>query len=352
MATNSHSSVSAARRLSQALLLVLAAAVMGAGHTKALPVYGEDDADGRDIASQISNKPTVPAAFPRESYGPGSVARLVITARARHVSIQVRRVGPESGPIWGNDSMTGVPMTAKRAIGNVAGHRVVRVQLGDWPSGVYFVQLTAPRGRVGYAPFVLRPRHLGENRVAVVMPTQTWQAYNHRDDNGDGRADTWYVSGHTARLGRPFLDRGTPPHFKQYEAWWLRWLVHTHKDVDVISDAELKHVATGRDLARAYSLLIFSGHHEYVTEHEFDAVTQFRNAGGNWIVRNASRFEWLLKGTGVGNGGRISNGGIEADHVTSASPRSTRIVAEIPNLFGPGLTAQMTYYERGGAKVF
>jgi hypothetical protein len=27
-------------------------------------------------------------------------------------------------------------------------------------------------------------------------------------------------------------------------------------------------------------------------------------------------------------------------------------VAEIPNLYGPGMTAQMTYYERHGAKVF
>src|SRR5919204_4179386 len=189
MATNSHNSVGAARRFSQALLLVLAAAVMGAGHTKALPVYDEDDDDGRDLAAQISNKPTVEAAFPLESYGPNSVARLVISDRARRVSIQILRVGPEEGPIWGNDTMTGVPMTKKHAIGRVVGRRVVNVRVGDWPSGVYFVRLTAPRGRVGYAPFVLRPGHLGENPIAVVMPTETWQAYNHRDDDGDGTAD-------------------------------------------------------------------------------------------------------------------------------------------------------------------
>ena len=38
---------------------------------------------------------------------------------------------------------------------------------------------------------------------------------------------------------------------------------------------------------------------------------------------------------------------------TAASPPGTLVVAEIPNLFGPGLTAQMTYYETpAGAKVF
>src|SRR5919202_1944869 len=353
MATNSHNSVGAARRLPQALLLVLAAGIVGAGHTKALPVYDEDEDDGRDVAAQIAKKPTVEAAFPLESYGPGSVARLVISDRARRVVIQVRRVGTESGPSWGNDTLTGVPMTKKRVIGKVAGRRLVKVRLGNWPSGVYFVQLTAPRGRVGYAPFVLRPRHLGQNRVAVVMPTETWQAYNHRDDDADGTPDTWYAGGHTARLGRPFLDRGTPPHFKQYEAWWLRWLVQTHKAVDIISDAELRHAANGRGLARAYSLLIFSGHHEYVTEPEYGAVTQFRDAGGNLIFRDARRFEWLLAGTGLGNGGKISNGGIEADRMTSASPRTTHVVAEIPNLYGRGMTAHMTYYEtNAGAKVF
>ena len=38
--------------------------------------------------------------------------------------------------------------------------------------------------------------------------------------------------------------------------------------------------------------------------------------------------------------------------MTSASPRSTAVVAEIPNLYGPGMTAQMTYYDKAGAKVF
>jgi hypothetical protein len=390
-------------RSARALALAAMAVVAGVGHSRALRVGALDD--GRDLAVADSHRPTVEAAFPYESYRPGTIARLAITDSAPRAWIQIRHVGPEEGAARGNDVMTGVPVTPKRPIGPVSRGRIVDVRLGNWPSGVYFVELTAPGGRLGYAPFVLRPKRLGDHRVAVVMPTQTWQAYNHRDDNGDGLPDTWYACAclHTARLGRPFLDRGTPPHFRYYDLPFLRWLNRNHPDADVISDAELNAVG-GRRLARAYSLLIFSGHHEYVTTHEFDAVTGFRNRGGNliflsannfywkivihgrvmdrvarwrdlgrpeaalvgiqyfhhdngehrgnWIVRNARGFAWLLAGTGLGNGGAISNGGIEADRTCAASPRSTRVVAEIPNLFGPGLTAQMTYYERGGAKVF
>ena len=53
--------------------------------------------------------------------------------------------------------------------------------VGAWPSGLYFARLAAVDGRVGFAPFVVRPRVHGEHRVAIVLPTLTWQAYNLRD---------------------------------------------------------------------------------------------------------------------------------------------------------------------------
>ena len=50
---------------------------------------------------------------------------------------------------------------------------------------------------------------------------------------------------------------------------------------------------------------------------------------------------------------RWAAGGVEIDRRSPASPAGLEVVAEIPNLFGPGMTAQMTYYEtKGGAKVF
>src|SRR5206468_832127 len=153
------------------------------------------------------------------------------------------------------------------------------VRLADWPSGLYYARL----GQGAYAPFVLRPRRLGEHRVAVVLPTQTWQAYNFRDEDGDHVGDTWYAAWHrhTVRLGRAFLNRGVPPHYKYYDEPFLRWLEATGKHVDYLSDADLNRVSSGRELARAYALVVFPGHHEYVTTHEYDVITSFRNRGGN-----------------------------------------------------------------------
>ena len=152
--------------------------------------------------------------------------------------------------------------------------------------------------------------------------------------------------------------------------------------------------------------MIFEGHHEYVTQHEYDAVTRYRDLGGNlmflsannffwkitisdqvmtrvakwrdlgrpeaaligvqyyhndygqhrgpWIVTRAARsLPWLMSGTGLKPGMRFASGGIEADDVTSASPKGVRVIADIPNLYGDGRNADMTYYQTAaGAKVF
>jgi hypothetical protein len=372
---------------------------------------GGDDGDelGFDgFAGMIpdSRKPALKAFFERESYPRGGTAHLVVTDTAPAVSMQIFRAGTETVVTVPNDVMLGSPVGTTRMLGPVHGRLRVSLRLGNWPSGVYFARLTSG-ARVGFAPFVLVPRRLGQHPIAVVMPTETWQAYNYRDDNGDGIPDTWYADGrrHQALLFRPFLNRGVPPHWKYYDAPFVRWLVGTGKQVDYLSDAELRTVASGRVLADAYSLIVFSGHHEYVTEHEYDVVTQYRDLGGNlaflsannfywkitldggvmtrvakwrdlgrpeaaligvqyiandngehrgsWIVRGTASAPWLFAGTDLRNGDGFNSGGIEIDKLAPSSPHTVKVLAEIPDLFGPGYTAQMTYYQtKAGAKVF
>jgi hypothetical protein len=400
-------------RISTSAAVILLAATLLAPHPGpgTTPHQHELDGDETDLVGNAGHardslKPKLTAYFLRESYRRGDAARLVVTDHAARVFVQVVRAGGESEPTIPNDVMLGAAVTGTIASGTVEGRRIFTIRIGSWPSGVYFARLTAAGSRVGYAPFVLRPTRLGEHRIAVVMPTQTWQAYNFRDDDGDGRPDTWYAGWrtNTARLVRAFLNRGVPPHWTRYDAPFVRWLVQTHRDVDFLSDAELRDVRDGSALAAAYDLIVFSGHHEYVTEHEYDAVTRYRDLGGNlaflaandffwkitihdhvmtrvaewrdlgrpeagligveyrandrgghrgpWLLRpGASSTPWLFDHVDTSEG--VGVGGIEIDATAAASPKSVRVLAEIPDLYGPGFTAQMTYYQTpAGAKVF
>ena len=65
------------------------------------------------------------------------------------------------------------------------------------------------------------------------------------------------------------------------------------------------------------------------------------------------RAPWLFAGTALRNGDRFGLYGIEIDARTSRSPRGVRVLARIENAFGPGKSAEMTYYETAvGARVF
>ena len=357
----------------------------------------------------------IDASFTRESSAAGTVGILEVSTDARALTLEFFRSGPEYAPVYRDGVLSGVAVTRPVAVGwRAHPNRAVRirVRIGRWPTGLYYARLAAADGRVGYAPLIVRPARLGAHRVAVVLPTYTWQAYNFWDEDGDGEGDTWYAGcpSCTVRLDRPYLARGEPPHFRRYDLPFLHWLAWSGRSVDYLADSDLEAVRTGAGLARAYDLVVFPGHHEYVTTHEYDVVVGYRNLGGNLIFLSANNFFWrverhgrLLHRTaewrklgrpeagliGVQYRGndrgrrkgsfvvrntaaapwpsrardssrlavhrlRLCGGlGIEIDATAASSPPGTRILAEIPNLYGPAISAQMTYYETpAGAKVF
>jgi len=349
---------------------------------------------------------SIEAAFTAESYAPGDAASLKLFSNATTLSVQIFHAGSERIHTRRLDLMNGTPVGRSRIIGSRNAGATVGIAVGRWPSGLYFARLASSNGSLGFAPFIVRPIRLGEHRTAVVLPTQTWQAYNFRDDNGDGKADTWYAgNGDTARLARPFLHRGVPPRFRHYDLPFLHWLSWTGKRADYLADADLRAIASGGALARHYDLLVFEGHHEYVTTHEYDVVQGYRDLGGNlmflfaddfdwrivvqdnvmtridrwrnlsrpqaaligaqyrasdrgarkapWVVAATDDFSWLFRGTGFHRGSRFGSGGIELDATAPSSPAGVRVPARISNLFGPTYTGEMTYYETArGAKVF
>ena len=353
----------------------------------------------------------IEAAFTSESYAPEHAATLRLASDEPLLTLQVLHVA--SAGRGDKDVDAAVAGTPVGQAVTIVQHdrdtpRSLRIWVGDWDSGLYAVRLTAEDGRVGYAPFVVRARRLGEHAAAIVLPTFTWQAYNFRDLNGDGYGDTWYVRGREVRMARPGGGRGLPSHFRAYDLGFLIWLARGEaagkaRRADFLADSDLARIPAAA-LTRAYDLIVFPGHHEYVTTSEYDHVRTFKSRGGNlmflsannfywrvvrrgrmltrvvkwrdagrpeagligvqyvasdrgqhqgpYVVRDVSRAPWLFDGTGLLTGSRFGSFGIEIDARARRSPRQTLVLAEIPHVMA-GKTAQMTYYEtHQGAKVF
>jgi hypothetical protein len=318
--------------------------------------------------------------------------------------------GPTAAPGWDRHTF-GKPVTAPQLVlrPSGSGRWLVHLRLGsDWASGDYVARLSWS-GHTDYAPFVLRPNRLGASPVLVVEPTNTWHAY----DVVDG--DSWYLdpSVHVIDLTHPFassrvsgarVPAGLPEQFSRYDLGFLRWYWHSGFRADFVSDDDLERVESAQQLSR-YRLIVFAGHEEYVTSRTFDVITRYRDAGGNIAFLSANNFfykvtvsgntmtgrkrwrdlgrpeaglvgaqyagwdegrypnrpyrivntaaaPWLFEGTGLHDGSRVGNYGIEVDEPNAASPPHTHVLAEIPNELGPGKPAEMTIYTRGRSTVF
>ena len=373
-------------------------------------VYGGSGPSGRQTAPVVRIQ-GIDAAFTKRSYAPGQAAELRLATDARLLRLQVFAYESPGRPSEQDVKTSSLAMTGPIRV-DWRAHRdrpaLLRVvRAGEWPSGLYFVRATSADGRVGYAPFIVRPRQLGTHRVAVVLATNTWAAYNFADTDGDGWGDSWYVTGkhRSVDLRRPFLDFGVPFRFHDWDLEFIAWLNRTGRAVDFLSDDDLDAVANGDELARRYDLVVFPGHEEYVTSHEYDVIERYRNDGGNlaflaannlyrrvdrvgqklvrrglwrklgrpesgivgvqyvgsdhgqrqagYTVTGAASAPWAFEGTGLADGGVFGRYGIEIDARTAASPRGIQVLAHIPDLLGPGRSAEMTYYETpSGAKVF
>jgi hypothetical protein len=351
----------------------------------------------------------IDAGFTEQTYSPGALAQLRTATDVPSFTVQFFRAGPETQPTLGS-AMEGVPVSEPQQV-DWSAHRnapaTISLQLGNWANGIYFARLTAPDGRSYYAPLIVRPPSFGTHRVAVVLHTYTWQAYNHYDANGDGWGDTWYAANdiHTVDLSRPYIQGGAPPKWRMYDVPFLHWLYRTGKQVDFISDDDLERFQSAQALAHLYDLVVFPFHEEYVTSHVYDLISGYRNLGGNLMFLSATNFLWKIERNGnlitriaewrtlgrpesslVGVQYRANDEGrhrgpyqltpygqqswqlagtadealakwpwlgIEFDMTTSVSPPGTELLAEVdPRMPNPTIRGDMTYYEQGNAKVF
>jgi hypothetical protein len=362
------------------------------------------------LAKAVVRVLDVEATFRRRSALAGERLVLNVLTDAPWLVLTLLRCGPEGEPTNGNAEMKGIPVSEPRRI-DLAGSRGklkgVFVDIpADAESGLYAARLEGPSGHLGFAPIIVRPQ-TPIRRVAMVVSTLTWHAYNFYDRNGDGFGDTWYSLWSQRRidLTRPHLRRGVPYRFRSYDVGFLHWLQGHGYAVDMYADEDVERFATPNDLKAAYDMIVFPGHTEYVTWKMYDLVAGFRDLGGRLLFLSANNFfrqvvrsgdrarligefrhrgrpeaallgvqylandsgerqqpftvvgadvaPWAFAGTGLQNGSQFGRYGIEIDAVTPLSPPGTQVLARIPDLFGPGRSGEMAYYETpAGSRVF
>ena len=141
-------------------------------------MVGPSGAHAVERAASRAHAPTTTALFAQPSYSPGQVAQLRVVADASQLTVQPIAAFSKSpnpyAPIAKDP-----PVGPARTVPWRPGSGTLTVRIGKWPSGVYFVRVRSQAGQV-VAPVVVRPAHLGQASVAVVVPTYTWQAYNRR----------------------------------------------------------------------------------------------------------------------------------------------------------------------------
>ncbi len=362
--------------------------------------YGRVTRGSTDAPGPIVRVLGISAAFDKSSYAPGETAQLTVSSDAVGLTVRVvdvagSEVQPTVNRLDGPDVVapSHYPWEANRD-----NSVTLPITIGGWKPGVYFAALSNEAGDVGYAPLIVRAP-APHSRVAVLVPDQTWSAYNFYDDDRDGFPDTWYAGGSSIlTLGRPFEHAGVPWQFGTQMWPFLRWARLHAVEVDFLAEADA--VKLGAALPADYDLIVVPTHLEYVTETEYDVLQHYRDEGGDliflasndlywkvdidgtsmhkvarwrelgrpesalvgaqyagsktgdvapYVVADSSAAGWAFAGTGLTPAALFSFAGTEFDVTTAASPPGTQVLATVRTATHRG---EMTYYELGAAKVF
>ena len=137
------------------------------------------------------------------------------------------------------------------------------------------------------------------------MPTNTWQAYNFRDADGNGWGDTWYAKGAQSTASSAGCSSaaacrrsgGSTTSASSAGCMDGQAAGDHHRDRPRVDPDRRGAVAL-------YDFVIFPGHTEYVTRHEYDLIESYRNLGGNLAFLSANNFFWEVRSEGAFSGGR------------------------------------------------
>ena len=163
----------------------------------------------------------------------------------------------------------------------------------EWTPGLYLVASYSPSDVLeNWSPLILRAPQ-GSSKLVLVHSSLTWQAYN----NFGGRSaylapvNSDIERSKVISFDRPYSGSGIM-HIDRDAVSLIQYLESENIATDSISDIDL---ANNPSLIKNYSGLILSGHPEYMTHSEFQAILAARNQGTNLALLGANSAYWQVR---------------------------------------------------------
>ena len=265
------------------------------------PAVSARSADGQLLltttqsSTSADRRRPLEAAFARESYGPGATAVLRLWGAPARITVQVFRTGPERTRTHGNHEMRGIrwfraelcPRWPRTAAANrqLADRDVLRSDPGRELDRVRSFRASATA--VGRAPRGGHPAHAHLAGLQLPGRRRRPEPRTPGTRTGEGAAFDWPGRSVTEAC-RCGSGRTT---FRSCTGWPGQPAVGLPGPAG--RRARLWRAAS----RRAYDLIIFPGHHEYVTSREFGLVMGFRNLGGNLMFLRRTTSSGVSSGT-------------------------------------------------------
>ena len=265
--------------------------------------------DGFVAMDSGGTEPYIEAYTDKKSYLPGETIRFHVSANAQTYSIEILKEG------WTRKSMakvTNLPGTyysmppyeqqpwATGANWPVSYSWVIPQ---EWENGNYLALLRTTSGDYAFAyhPFIVRTRVPGSrSKIAFVTNYNTRQAYN----SWGGKSLYFSMVPYDGRHGvcvsflRPFADSsGRGKHY------WGQWALSSQLIADGFDPEFVTEwdICSNPAIVRAYDVLVFAGHTEYIPRNTYDAIERHHRRGGHLAFFSANDIYWQVRFEDGGN---------------------------------------------------
>ena len=253
--------------------------------------------------------PYIEAYTDKKSYLPGETIRFHVSTTTDTYSIEIRKEQWQRKVVAKATNLPGkyypMPPYEQQSWATGANWPISYswVIPQEWENGNYLAFFYTPGANYAsaYHPFIVRTRVPGSHsKVVFVMNYNNRQAYNRwggkslylslvPDDSHNAVAVSFL---------RPFADS-----YGRGNGYWGQWeltsqLIADGFDPEFITECD---ISSNPAILRTYHVVVFSGHHEYISRNTYDALEAHHQRGGHLAFFSANDIYWQIRFEDNGN---------------------------------------------------